>query len=169
MPETRLLVLGLGQELRGDDAAGPEVVRCWQAAHPQTAGQTGVLVETTTLPGLSLLGFLEHVPAAILVDASQSRSEPGTVQVVERRDLAAFEQQAGSAHGWGIAETLAMGEVIDSSKLPQRLYLLAIEAGNFELGAGLSKAVEDALPQAVNQLEELVQTLLVNHPIHAAA
>ena len=160
MPETRLLVLGIGQELRGDDAAGPQVVRRWQAAHPHTAAQPGLRVETTTLPGLSLLGFLENVSAAILVDAAQSGAQPGTLHVVERQQLAAFEQEAGSAHGWGIAETLAMGEELDADNLPQTLYLLAVESGSFELGEGLSEALQAALPQAVEQLEDLVQSIL---------
>ncbi len=53
--------------LRGDDAAGLEAVKLWQAQFPQSAGR--VKIDTIELPGLRLLDFLEGMDAAILVDA----------------------------------------------------------------------------------------------------
>ena len=54
--------------MRGDDAAGLETVRMWQAQHPDTASR--VKVEFSELPGLDILDLLEGVEAAIIVDCS---------------------------------------------------------------------------------------------------
>ena len=100
-------LIGIGQSLRGDDAAGLEAVRLWQAQYPQTAQK--LQVELSELPGLALLDRLDGMEAAILVDAVQSRATPGTIQRLGPEELAAFSTDAQSAHGWGVAETLALG------------------------------------------------------------
>jgi hypothetical protein len=56
-----ILVLGIGQSLRGDDAAGLEAVCLWQQTHPLTAQK--VQVEFTELPGLGLLANSGFFPA----------------------------------------------------------------------------------------------------------
>lgn len=159
MPKTKLLVIGLGQDLRGDDAAGLEVVKRWQAGYPETAKDPELVVELSPLPGLSLLSFLECAEAAILVDAVRSGAPDGTLHVLQREDLAVFGTDARSAHGWGVAETLALGEELYADKLPKRISLLAIEAGGLELGSQLSTAVQNALPAAAQRLQELVMLL----------
>ncbi|MEX2161362.1 MAG: hydrogenase maturation protease [Anaerolineales bacterium] len=160
MPKARLLVIGLGQEIRGDDAVGLETVRLWQAEYPETARRTDLVVESAPLPGLSLLSFLECAEAAILVDAMQSGAPAGTVRVLERDDLAGFGGDAQSAHGWGVAETLAMAETLYKEKMPQRLVLLAVEAGNMDLGKPMSTMVKAALPSVAKQLQALVLDIL---------
>jgi hydrogenase maturation protease len=104
----KLTVIGIGQTLRGDDAAGVEAVRRWQAAYPATASRKDVTVTLSELPGLALLDQLEGFDSAILVDAVQSSAEPGVIHRLTPHDLDAFGSGSGSAHGWGIAETLKL-------------------------------------------------------------
>lgn len=154
------MVIGIGQALRGDDAAGLEIVKRWQAGHPETANDAQVVVELAPLPGLSLLSFLECVDAAILVDAMSSGAPAGTLHVLNQADLASFGSDAQSAHGWGVAETLALGENLYGDKLPGQISLLAIETGTVEMGSQLSPAVQEALPAAVQRLQQLVMQAL---------
>ncbi len=155
MSKAKLLVLALGQDLRGDDGAGPEVLKRWREAYPETAGRQDLLAEVTPLPGLTLLSLLEYAHNAILVDAAQSGAPAGSLHVLQAEDLAGFGLGAGSAHDWGIAETLALGASIDPDKLPEHLTILAIEAKDLELGHAFSAEVQAALPQAVQKLQEL--------------
>lgn len=160
MPRAKLLVIGMGQELRGDDGIGIEVVRRWQAEYPQIAGNPDVWVETTSLPGLSLLSYLECADAAILVDAAQSGAPPGTLHVLGLDELANFGGDARSAHGWGVAETLVLAESLYKEKLPDTIMLLAVEAESMELGSPLSSIVQSKVPAAIEKLNSLVATLL---------
>ncbi len=50
---TKVAVIGIGQSLRGDDAAGLIAVRQWQEKYPQTASRPEVRIETDELPGLA--------------------------------------------------------------------------------------------------------------------
>ena len=81
---TKVAVIGIGQSLRGDDAAGLEAIRQWQEKFPETASRPEVRVEASELPGFALLDMLEDVDAAILVDAVQSSAQPGTIHRLSR-------------------------------------------------------------------------------------
>jgi hydrogenase maturation protease len=152
-----ILLLGIGQSLRGDDAAGLEAVRLWQAAHPLNT--PGLEVQLSELPGLALLELLSGRPAALLVDAVRASAAPGTLQRLGPDELAAFTSDAQSAHGWGVAETLALGRTLYPDLADCRISLIGIVGAQFELGAGLSPAVQAALPAAAGLIEKELQDL----------
>jgi hydrogenase maturation protease len=151
-------VIGIGQSLRGDDATGLEAVRLWQEKYPHSAAR--VRVELTELPGPGLLDLLEGIDAAILVDAVHSFAAPGALIRIGPRDLASFTQDAGSAHGWGVAETLQLGRSLYPSLAACRISLIGIVGKQFEMGVGLSQTVQEALPAAAQMLNQEVCLLL---------
>lgn len=155
---TKVAVIGIGQSLRGDDAAGLEAVRQWREKFPETATRLEVRVEASELPGLALLDLLSDVDAAILVDAVQSLHPPGTIHRLHEEELTAFTSDAGSAHGWGVAETLKLGSQLMNSH--PRIRVVGITAGEFEIGAEMSDAVRDAIPRVCEAVEEEVKALL---------
>jgi hydrogenase maturation protease len=153
-----ILILGIGQSMRGDDAAGLEAVRLWQAHFPQAAQK--LQVELSELPGLTLLDRLEGMHAAILVDAVHSIAPPGTIYRLGPDELAAFSSDAQSAHGWGVAETLALGRSLYPGLVECRITLIGIVGEQFALGAGLSPAVQPALIEAAALIEKEIQAIL---------
>ena len=156
----KIRVIGIGQSMRGDDAAGLEAIRRWQKEYPHTANNPRVSVENSELPGLGLLDKLEGADAAILIDAVRSSSPPGTLHLLNSDDLAAFSSEAGSAHGWGIAESLNLGRILSPSLANCRITLIGIEVGQVDIGAVLSPEVEAALKDVVNMIEKEVNSQL---------
>lgn len=144
--------------MRRDDGAGLEIVRLWQKTYPRSAARPDVRVEFAGLAGLGLLSLLEDAEAAVLVDCVRTNAPAGMLFTLQEADLAAFGAASGSAHGWGAAETLTLGRTI-GAPLPERLVILAIAAGDVSLGEGLSPAVEAALPQAADRLEQICKSL----------
>lgn len=154
----KVAVIGIGQSLRGDDAAGLEAVRRWQEKFPKTANRPEVQVEACELPGLALIDLLNDFDAAILVDAVQSAGNPGTIHRLDEGDLASFASGSRSAHGWGVAETLHMRNQLTDVEVNIRI--IGIEAEHMERGALLSKSVEDAMPDLCEVIENEVHALL---------
>jgi hydrogenase maturation protease len=152
-----IAVIGIGQSLRGDDGAGLAAVRLWRVTHASTAQAPNIRVELVENPGIGLLYLLEGNDTAILVDAVQSGAKPGKLHCLVESDIAAFLDDAGSAHGWGVAETLALGRLINPEDLPTKLVLIGIEAGGMELGEDLSPEVAAALPKVVRLIEERIK------------
>jgi len=153
----QILVLGLGQTLRGDDAAGLEAVRLWRVKFPQTAQK--VRSELSELPGLSLLDLLEGMEAAVIVDAVRAPTTPGKVLRIGPQELAAFTRDSRSAHGWGVAETLHLGRSLYPALTACRVTLLGIVGSQFEMGAGLSPEVRIAREVAGLMIEQEIMAL----------
>lgn len=153
-----ITVIGIGQSFRGDDEAGLAAVRLWRENYPETAASTPV--ELAESPGVGLLNLLDGFDAAILVDAVQSGRQPGTIHLLRETELAAFLDGAGSAHGWGVAETLALGRQIAPEGLPETIALIGIEVGQVAPGERLSPQVAAALPEVARRIEETVQALM---------
>lgn len=151
-------VIGIGQSLRDDDAAGLEAVRVWQKQYPASASQ--VSVESCELPGVALLDLLEGVQAAILVDALHSPAATKRLVRLSPDELAAFTTDAQSAHGWGVAETLALGLKLFPELGTCRISLIGIVGSQFEMGTGISPDVQASMGAAAALIEEEVQELL---------
>lgn len=154
----RIKIIGIGQRLRGDDSAGLEVVRRWKSA--QQAPLPDAL-ETAALesPGINLLSHMSGYDVVILVDAVHSGAAPGTLHRLRPDEIEPFLAGADSAHGWGIAETLKLGETLQDGDFPTHIHLLGIEIQSVAPGQDLSPEVRDALPAAVQKLDDLVRRL----------
>jgi hydrogenase maturation protease len=155
----KLTVIGIGQTLRGDDAAGIEAVRRWERLFAATAGGADVTIQYSELPGLGLLDLLDDYDVAVLVDAVSSEAAAGKVYRLDPDELESFGVGGKTAHGWGVAETLQMDKQVNPSR-PTRIRLVGIEVAQVEMGAPLSPAVEASLPAACQAIEEEVQALL---------
>lgn len=142
----RRVVVGVGNDLRGDDAAGWEVVRRLPAA-------PGLVLHEHAgdAPGLvSLWGPQDDV---VIVDAVVSGEPPGTV--VEVDALAGGLPAAVSwatTHGAGVAEGVGLARAL--GLLPKSLVVLGISAKQFDLGAPMTPEVERAVDEVVRRLRE---------------
>jgi len=136
------LLVGLGNELRGDDAAGLLVARAVRARRP--AG-----VEVVELGGepIDLIEAWEGAEAALVADAVRSGGEPGALRLLDANagPLPAVFGSA-STHALGLAEAVELGRAL--GRLPARLAVLGIEAEGFETGAAPGDAVLAAVEPA---------------------
>jgi hydrogenase maturation protease len=154
-PSGIIKIIGIGQSLRGDDAAGLAAVRLWQERYQVNIDRPYLQVELAELPGIGLLSLLEGTKTVILVDAVHSDAKSGTIHLLSNDQLDAFSDGTSSAHGWGVAETLSLGQKLMPSLMPEKLHLIGIEAGDLSLGEVLSIEVELALPEVARLIEQL--------------
>jgi hydrogenase maturation protease len=135
-------------------------VELWQQTHPATASHTNLRVELAELPGLGLLTMLEEARVVIIVDAVHSGAQPGTIHLLSEADLESFGAESPSAHGWGVAETLALGRQLTPQQMPASIQLIGIEFGELGMGQALSPPVAAALHLAADQIEQAVWRVL---------
>jgi hydrogenase maturation protease len=152
------LVIGLGGSDRGDDMVGAVVARAVAARHPGLA----VLEHEDPLGLLDL--WAGHDPV-VLVDAVRSGAATGTVHRIETgsgRPPVSGQAWAlsghGSTHAIGLAEMVELARAL--GRLPERVFVVGVEAACFEHGAPLSPEVAAAVPEAVELVGE---ALLVAH------
>ncbi len=139
-----VVVVGLGNLLRGDDAAGIAVVRRLRAA-------AGVRAVEQDGGAIALADAIRGARAAFVVDAA-SGAIPGRVR---RWDAVAQPLPHGlfgaSSHGFGVAEGIELARAL--GELPPTCIVYALEGARFDLGALMSEAVEDAVVEVARRIE----------------
>ncbi len=140
------MVVGIGNHWRRDDAAGLEVARRLRRVAPP-----GVTVREEAGEPASLLEAWAGVDEALVLDAVRSGSPAGTLHRCEANSgpLPA-EFFRGSTHALGVADAIELARELD--RLPKRLVVYGIEGENFEVGEGLTPAVEAAVAGLVSNL-----------------
>ena len=143
-------VLGIGNEYRGDDAAGLLVVRALRAAG---AAQDWDLLELSG-EGAGLIDAWEERPCVVLVDAVALAGSPaGTV--LRYDDPAALPPDTElrcSSHAFGVGAALALAEVL--GRLPPALVLYGINGQAFAQGAAMTPAVGDAIARVAADIAQ---------------
>lgn len=135
----RVVVIGVGNEFRRDDGAGPAVVTSLRGQVPPgvdlvlTDGEPTRLIEAWT--GAAL---------AVVVDAVRADPpRPGRMhRFVLDRPMAGPARTA-SSHGFGLDDAVRLGLALD--RMPGRLIVHAIEAADLTQGTGLTPPVAAAI------------------------
>ena len=149
----RVLILGLGNPLMGDDGAGIYAAR---ALSEMDLPENVTVLEAGT-PGWGLVNWLRDWPSVILLDAVRMGRRPGEwrrFEVEEVRLIAS--QRMLSLHESDLAGGLALAEALDL--LPERIVLYGIEPENTDQTLSLSPVVGAAIPALARSiLNELVK------------
>ncbi|TQS25068.1 hydrogenase maturation protease [Microbispora sp. KK1-11] len=145
------VVIGLGSDLRGDDAAGLEVARLLRGTLPpsvavvENAGDPAALVEAWS--GAAL---------AIVVDAVSSGAPPGTVHLPVHRPvhlpLPVHPSVRAGSHSLGLADAVELGRAL--GRLPDELVVAGIEGGDFTPGAPMTPPVLAAVRRMADDLRK---------------
>ncbi len=158
---TPVLVIGIGNELRGDDAAGLLAARRLKA-------RSGREIAISEQPGdgTAIMRAWQGAEAVIVVDTVCSDMAPGTIYRFEAgsRPIPA-ELFSLSTHGFGLAEAIELARVL--RQLPPRLVVYAIEGRQFATGSGPSRAVRQAVQYVVDSILHEVEAQDARFHAHA--
>ncbi len=136
-------VIGLGNELRGDDAVGLLAVRRLRGS----VGDRAEVVEAAMV-GVELLELMKGAQVVLLIDAARSGRTPG---MIHRLDASAGpiapELFPRSTHAVGVAEAVELARTL--GVLPAKVIVYAIEVGHTEVGHPLSAQVGHALNDVI--------------------
>jgi hydrogenase maturation protease len=150
----QMLVIGIGNALRGDDALGLEVAR-----RVRLRAGADVDVHEQRGDSATLVDAWYGVERVVIVDAAVAGQAPGTIR---RFDAAHTPLPASllsaSTHGFGVEYALELSRALRT--LPPELVVFAVEGASFEPGLGLSEPVAAAVPEVTERvLAELTAPL----------
>lgn len=137
--ETSVTVVGIGNEFRGDDAAGVLVVR-------KLKGKVPAAVRTTELTGdqSDLLELMRDTDAMIIVDAVRSSSSAGTVfRVDASQDPIPGDFFSFSTHSFDAAQAVELARVLEI--LPKEVVFYGIVGKEFSFTSKLTSDVKEAV------------------------
>ena len=135
-----MIVIGLGNEFRHDDAVGLIAARQLRARGIAAEEQAGDLA--------TLMDKWPRADGLILIDAVASGAAPGTVHCL---DVSAAplnrELFKSSTHALGLADAVELSRTLGT--LPSRVLVFGVEVSDLSAGLGLSPEVERALPALI--------------------
>jgi hydrogenase maturation protease len=141
-----VVVIGIGNQFRGDDGAGPAVVA-------RLAGRAPAGVQLLISDGEPTRLLEAWTGAAVAVVVDTVAGDPGAAGLLHRvvvpgsadtgPDLVAAEEGLVSSHGFGLGTAIELGRVL--GRMPARLVVHCIGGCDFGSGAGLSPAVAAGL------------------------
>lgn len=164
----RVLVVGVGNVLRGDDAFGVEVLRRLQTL----PDLSGVELFESGIAGISLVQqLMDGYDALVILDALDRGAEPGDLFVLEpdRASLSAKSapNESTDLHQADPEAVLRMAHAL--KVLPKRVWIVGCQAvGCDDLGARLSDPVARAVPVAARRVQEIIESLTSEEVCNAA-
>ena len=130
-------MVGVGNDLRCDDAAGPEAVR-------RLREQRGVHVRVHHGEPVGLLELWRDAGAVVLVDTVRSGAPAGTIHRIDAStEPIPSPLRRTSSHTIGLAEAIELGRTL--GQLPERVVVYGIEGIRFEAGTEMSEPVSAAI------------------------
>jgi hydrogenase maturation protease len=144
----RLLVVGVGNAYRSDDAVGLIAAR-------RVREEVGdlVTVREESGEGTALIESWRGADTVILIDAVRSSTEPGALCRFDARvrplPATLFPH---STHAFGVAEAVELARALD--QLPSHLIVYGIEGKTFTAGVELSPEVEKAIAGLVERVRQ---------------
>jgi hydrogenase maturation protease len=140
-----VIVIGVGNELRRDDGAGPAVV-----GELRSRSLEGATLAVSDGEPSRLLDLWAGADLAVLVDAVPSADEPGRVREL---DAVGDVGSGTSSHALGLGIATRLGEALGRMPAAMRVYL--IEGADFGFGAGLSPRVVRAVTDVADRITAL--------------
>jgi len=143
----RILVLGIGNLLMNDDAAGVLVV---QGVSKRFSFPDRVLFLDGGTLGLDILPYLEGVDRLLVIDAVETGSVPGTLVRLTGDDIPLALATKVSPHQMGLKDLLLVADLQGHS--PREMVLWGVQPGSINMEMTLSPevaAVMDVLQDRV--------------------
>ncbi len=141
----RVLVIGYGNELRGDDGIGP-----WVAGELVNRGHPGVRALAVSQLTPELAAELAAVPAAVFVDACPARSGPAVMVA----PLVPEASAPALTHAGTPRSLLALAQAV-YDRTPAA-WLITAEAHDFGFRVGLSPAAAANARAALAEVEAII-------------
>ena len=153
-----ILILGLGNDILGDDGVGICAAR---ALAPELAGVADVV--ETAMHGLALLECFLGYEKAILIDAIHTRAHPpGTILDIDPATITATP--APSPHYTGLPEMLVLADQLHLD-FPKALKIFAMETVDpYSVSEALTPEVERALPALLERVRAQVRAWTAGTP-----
>lgn len=152
----RVLVIGVGNELRRDDGAGVFVSRRVR----ELCDSVEVTVTEHTSDGADLMELFGSTDAVIVIDAVRSGGEPGRhVELDATVASLPSDYFFYSTHAFGVAEAVEMSRALGT--LPRTVIVHGIVGSDFGAGEGCSPSVSSAILIVAKRIAEQATRLAV--------
>jgi hydrogenase maturation protease len=150
-----LCVIGCGNSTRSDDGVGVYVAQTLRE-QLRVSPRPDVCVFDAGTGGMDVMFQARGAKRLIIVDASQSGSEPGAVFKVPGRELESEPDASYSLHDFRWQHALTAGRKIFAADFPRDVTVYLIEAGSLAFGLELSAPIVASANRVVEEIRGIM-------------
>ena len=149
----KILVIGIGNEFRCDDAIGiitARMLRDKKTVNTDVAENNG--------DGALLIEQWQGYDKVILIDAVKLNNNPGRVHVIDANNNSLPKDiSLDSSHLFNIPEAIETARVL--KRLPGKMTIYGIEGKNFNAGTEITKEVSEASGEVISKVLNEISSL----------
>ncbi len=142
----KILLIGIGNKFRQDDAVGLVVVEKFRNQLPPE-----IKIMEASGEGVALMELWQGATTVYLFDAVNSGAEVGKIHRIDASiQTVPAKFFSYSTHAFSVAEAVELARSLN--QLPPKLIIYGVEGKNFAHGIGLSPQVEQATEEVLQQV-----------------
>ena len=140
----RAVVLGIGNTILTDEAAGVRVVEALEQAY--RVPESVQLIDGGT-SGMEMIEDLSDLDFLLVIDVVKTGAAPGTLVKISGDQIPVFFRRKLSPHQIALPDVLASLELLDA--MPREIVVLGVEPVSLELGMEMTPTVAQAIAPLV--------------------
>lgn len=150
MSKNKILILGIGNYLMGDEGIGVHVIKnISDKLFPENVsildGGTG---------GFHLLSYFQEYTKIIMIDATMDGSPAGTLKIITPKFASDFPTSL-TAHDIGLKDMIESMHLLGN--MP-KIYLITVSISEIKpMTMELSNEVKSSLPSIIKKIEEIIK------------
>jgi hydrogenase maturation protease len=152
-----LTIIGCGNLNRSDDGVGVIIAQSLQQYLTQNP-HPDVRVYDCGTSGMEVMFFSRGSKKLVIIDASSTGSQPGTIYQIPGEELEALPEPSYSLHNFRWDNAIASGRKIFQADFPQDITVYLIEAANLDFGWKLTPAVQRAADLVFAEVVKILES-----------
>jgi hydrogenase maturation protease len=150
MPQSKTIIVGVGNTYRKDDGFGPAIIK---KLHQEDLPKKINLLDLGT-NGFALVDLAQQYSKIIIIDAVNMQSQPGDFRIFSLAEAKIkIKSDALSTHGFGLSEVL---KLLETLAIKPDLKIVGIQPQDISFGQGLSNEVNHKIPLVLKEIKILI-------------
>jgi hydrogenase maturation protease len=149
----RIAVIGVGNEMMGDDAIGPHIVR--ELISRKVLPEEVLLIDEGR-GGMRLVHHIREMEKVIIIDAADIGKDPGDFTAFRPEDVESIKDLSGTnIHEWDLLKMLELSRML--GECPDDIRILAIQPENLEWGESISSELLGRVEEYIENVKDLFE------------
>lgn len=145
-------VIGVGNEMMGDDAIGPHIVR--ELISRKVLPEEILLIDEGR-GGMRLVHHIKDLDKVLIIDAADIGKDPGDYTVFRPEDVESIKDLSGNnIHEWDLLKMLELSRML--GECPDDISILAIQPKDLEWGGEISGELIERLEDYIEKVKQLL-------------
>ena len=145
----KIVILGVGNRLMGDDGFGPKAL---DELEKRNMPENVELIDAG-VGGIAILSWIEDADKVIIIDSVQTNNEPpGTVYQFTDKDIPSLDNFMLSLHDLNLVDTIQIGKVVQ--KMPEEIIIFGVEVKR------LTQFDDQLTPEVAGAMDEVIDLVM---------